>query len=84
MSSRYDDDDDDDYGDLRRSSRRRRRGYECPFCGCPDEPISRTQISQAGWVMFVVMIVFCWPLFWIGLLMTEDYFACGDCGRKIN
>jgi hypothetical protein len=85
MSSRYDEDDEDDFSDLRRSSRRRRRSeYECPHCGCPDEPVSRQQVSPAGWVTFAVMLAFCWPLCWIGLLMNEDYLACGDCGRKLN
>jgi len=86
MSSRYDDDDDDDLSDIRRSSRRGRRRprneEECPFCGCADEPVTRQQISPAGWVTFAVLMFFCWPLFWIGLLMTENYQACGDCGRK--
>jgi hypothetical protein len=82
MSSRYDENDDDDLSDLRRSSRRGRSRDECPYCGCPDPPVSRTQISQAGWITFAVLLFVCWPLFWIGLLMTEDYLACGDCGRK--
>lgn len=84
MSSRYDEDDDDDLSDLRRSSRRRRSEYDCPSCGCPDEPIRRQQISQAGWITFAVLMFFCWPLCWIGLLMNEDYLECGDCGRKLN
>jgi hypothetical protein len=87
MSSRYDEYDDDDLDDLRRSSRRgsrRRSEDECPYCGNTDPPVIRQQISQSGWIMFAVMMFFCWPLFWIGLLMTEDYLACGDCGRKLS
>jgi hypothetical protein len=44
--------------------------------------VRQQQISQAGWITFAVLIATCWPLCWIGLLMNEDYLACGDCGRK--
>jgi hypothetical protein len=44
----------------------------------------RTQISAAGWTVFIVMILFCWPLFFIGLLMTEEYRVCSDCGMRLN
>jgi hypothetical protein len=30
------------------------------------------------------MLMFCFPLFWIGLLMKEDVKVCADCGRRLS
>jgi len=27
-----------------------------------------TRISTGGWITFAILLAFCWPLFWIGLL----------------
>jgi ribosomal protein L37AE/L43A len=61
-----------------------RRGFHCPFCGSDAPPVTREQISLAGWIVFAVMLVTCFPLFWIGLLMKEEAKFCGDCGRKLS
>lgn len=74
-SRRRDEDDEYDDGD-----RRSRRGG-CRSCGCR-ETIHKSEISTAGWVTFAVLLAVCWPLFWIGLLMKEEYRACADCGRR--
>lgn len=81
---RDDDDDDDDYEDAPRRRRRRRYGDECPYCGYAGRPVLRDQISAAGWVVFTILLLFCWPLFFIGLLIREQYMACGDCGARIS
>lgn len=78
-SRRYEEDDDDD-----RPSRRRRRGFRCPYCGSDELPITRSRISAAGWVVFALFLVFCFPLFWIGLLITETYRECSDCGVQLG
>ena len=83
MGSRYDEHDEDDFADLRPSRRGRRGRYECPHCGSPEEPFTRSEMSQAGLIMMIVMLIFCWPLFWIGFLMTENYQQCPDCGRRV-
>ena len=87
----YEDDDRDDTYDEAPRSRRRRpvrtsfdRGFRCPFCGTDDPPLTSKQISAAGWITFAVMMVFCFPLFWIGLLMNEEKHRCRDCGRTLN
>ena len=77
--SRYDERDDEDFTDLPRFKRR----YGCRYCGSGAEPITCSQISQAGWITFVLMLLFCWPLFWIGLLMREEYYQCPDCDRRV-
>jgi len=91
-------DDDDDYDD--RPSRRRRDdsddededdrfslrrgGFRCPYCRSRERPYVSSQVSAAGWVVIVIMILFCVPLCFIGLLMTEETRVCCDCGRQVS
>ncbi len=37
----------------------------------------RQKVSTAGWVCFVVLLICCFILCWIGLLMKEDERHCG-------
>jgi hypothetical protein len=67
----------------RRRSRRFER-YECPDCGSDERPFRRTEISQAGWILFAVFLVVIPPLFWIGLLMTETIWVCPDCRHRFH
>ena len=82
MSRPARDRDDEENDDDDRSGRRGR--FRCPFCGSRDLPVTKSQISGAGWVVFVVMLLFCFPLFWIGLLIKEDYRVCHECGSKLG
>lgn len=61
-----------------------RRGFRCPFCKSEARPEVRSKISTGGWIVFAVMIVACFPLFWIGLLMKEEYRVCADCGSQVS
>ena len=76
-----DDDDEDDYG---RPRRRRRGSFHCPYCDTDRAPIVRKKISTAGWVLFVVLLILCFPLCIIGLFITEDYRECSECGISIG
>lgn len=73
---------DDPYA--RPSRRMRGVGFECPYCHTDQPPSTRSQISPAGWVVFVAMLFFCFPLFFIGLLMTEEYKVCSQCGVRLG
>jgi hypothetical protein len=37
------------------------------------------KISNAGWVVFAVLLVTFFPLFWIGFLIKEDVPVCPVC-----
>jgi lipopolysaccharide-induced tumor necrosis factor-alpha factor len=63
--------------------RRRRRGFRCPYCRSTEPPLIYSRISAAGWVVFVVMLLFCLPLFFIGLLMQEEYRVCRVCRARL-
>lgn len=72
----------DDDGSARPRRKRERSSWECPECGCPEKPYRRNRISQSGWIVFALFLVFFFPLFFIGLLMTEDYYECPECRFK--
>lgn len=74
-----------DYEDDDRGPRRPARGrYQCPYCGSQEVPVTKQRISTAGWAVFIALLFFCFPLFWIGLLIKEDYLECYDCGTRIG
>ena len=85
---------EDDYDDEPRRRRRdededeprRRRGrFSCPFCGSTAPPYEREEINSGGWVLFVVLILFCIPLCWIPLITMKDKIRhCSSCGTKIG
>jgi hypothetical protein len=58
--------------------------FRCPFCGSGVPPIRSRKITTAGLVLFIVLFLFlCWPLCWIGLLITEDDVKCTTCGMTL-
>ncbi len=58
--------------------------FRCPYCQSTHPPLISSKISDAGWIVFAVMLLFCFPLFWIGLLMKEDQRICRSCGMKLS
>jgi DNA-directed RNA polymerase subunit RPC12/RpoP len=64
--------------------KQRTRYVECSYCGSTALPREISEISQGGWIMFVVLLVFFFPLCWIGLLMTERHLKCSDCGARLD
>lgn len=68
--------------DKRRKSRP--RNVECDRCGTSARPYISTAISDGGWITFVILLIVCFPLFWIGLLMTETRVICADCGARLD
>jgi DNA-directed RNA polymerase subunit RPC12/RpoP len=62
----------------------RPRRPRCPYCGSTAAPYYTNVISQAGWITFALLLVFCFPLFWIGLLITEPQRMCSDCNARLG
>lgn len=58
--------------------------YRCPYCGTNHPPFTTTQVSSGGWVVFALMLLFCFPLFWIGLLMKDTHQICSQCRVRLN
>jgi DNA-directed RNA polymerase subunit RPC12/RpoP len=59
-------------------------GFRCPYCNATTPPFRGQRISTGGWITFAVLMFVCLPLFWIGLLMKEDYTQCSNCGIKLG
>ncbi len=57
----------------------RRPGYSCPFCHTREMPFTSTRITTVGWLVFFLLLFFCFPLCFIGLLMTESRRRCPEC-----
>ena len=87
---------DDDYDDYDRDRRDRRdyrddrdyyddrRGFRCPHCRSDRRPQMRNEISETGWILFIVLLAVFFPLCWIGLLQRENVKYCADCGAKLG
>ena len=58
-------------------------GYRCPNCGSTYPPVAEKRISTEGWIVFCALLVFCLPLFWIGLLMKEELRVCPMCRARL-
>jgi hypothetical protein len=58
--------------------------FRCPYCQSQSPPIQQQKISTAGWILFVVLLLACFPLCWIGLLIKEDYRTCSFCGLNLG
>jgi lipopolysaccharide-induced tumor necrosis factor-alpha factor len=58
--------------------------YRCPYCGTNSPPFIISKISSGGWVVFALMLLFCFPLFWIGLLMKDHHQICAQCHVRLN
>lgn len=67
----------------RRTKKRRPERVECPYCDSTARPRSAWVISQTGWIIFAVLLIFFFPLCWVGLLMTEPEYRCSDCGARL-
>lgn len=55
----------------------------CPHCASQMVPRIEKRISTAGWITFAVLLVFFFPLFWIGLLIKEEVPICQSCNSKL-
>ncbi len=58
--------------------------HYCPNCRTQVIPGFKRKISQAGWIVFAVLLVSIPPLFWIGLCIREDCKICSICKTQIT
>ncbi len=58
--------------------------FRCPNCMSSYPPRIERKISTAGWITFAALLVFFFPLFWIGLLIKEDVVTCQGCNTRIG
>ncbi|MBN1389403.1 MAG: LITAF-like zinc ribbon domain-containing protein [Candidatus Thermoplasmatota archaeon] len=58
--------------------------FKCPYCGYKSTVLKATKISSAGWIVFVLLLLFFLPLCWIGFLITEKYEVCSKCKHVLS
>jgi transcription elongation factor Elf1 len=62
-------------------------GFKCPFCGHQGPPTVKKKINAAGWVLFVVLLLFCIPLCWLPFVLgafKDEERKCVSCGTKLG
>lgn len=69
---------------VHQAARHMNQPFRCPRCMSHFPPRMERRISTAGWITFAVLLVFFFPLFWIGLLIKENVAICQSCSSKIT
>lgn len=59
-------------------------GFRCPFCQSTAGTYVTEKISTQGWIVVLIMIFVCLPLFFIGLFMKEQSVHCRSCGMRLS
>ena len=57
--------------------------FHCPHCQSTAPPVIAKRIGVAGWVVFFALLIFCFPLCFIGLFIKEEYRMCSWCRGAI-
>ena len=82
MARSREDDDEEEYED---EQPLRRRG--CYECGSKAPPETIKKMSAGGWAMFIILLLFCFPLCWIPFVVDafkESRRVCQSCGHSIQ
>lgn len=58
--------------------------FKCPFCQSTMGAVLTDKVSGAGWIVFTLLLFFCLPLCFIGLMIREDMYHCKNCRMKIG
>ena len=57
--------------------------FRCPHCQSTAPPVIAKRIGVAGWIVFFSLLIFCFPLCFIGLFIKEEYRMCSWCRSAI-
>jgi lipopolysaccharide-induced tumor necrosis factor-alpha factor len=50
-------------------------------------PIVEKKMSETGWIVFVLLVIFCLPLCWIPFVTEgtkEEIRKCANCGSRLG
>lgn len=59
-------------------------GFTCPFCHSNKGFLVQSKVSGAGCIVSIILLIFFFPLCWIGLLMKEQQRFCANCSMKLG
>ena len=61
--------------------------FKCPFCSSEEIPTTTKRVNTGGWVLFVVLLLFCFPLCFIPFLVDgckDEVRKCLSCGSTLG
>lgn len=58
--------------------------FQCPYCQTRRPPIWKSEISQTGWFVFVVLLLTTCFLCVIGLFIRDKYRECSQCKIRLG
>lgn len=59
-------------------------GFQCPYCQTTRSPIMRSEISQMGWLVFVVLLVTTCFGCVVGFFIRDKYRECSQCKIRLG
>ena len=60
---------------------------ECPYCHYDGMHHISKKVSLTGWVLFLLLLLFCFPLFWLPFVLSgckDETRKCGSCGARLG
>jgi len=61
--------------------------FKCPYCEKEGAPVTVKKVSSTGWIVFVLLLVFCFPLCWLPFVLDgckEEIRKCPSCGATLS
>ena len=59
-------------------------GFQCPYCQTTRTPTVRSEISQTGWLVFVILLLTTCFGCVIGLFIRDSYRECSQCKIRLG
>lgn len=56
----------------------------CATCGFQGHMIPYAKVSTGGWVIFALLLLFCFPLCFLGLLIRDKGLQCPHCQQLVG
>lgn len=58
--------------------------YSCPYCQTHAPPIWKSEVSQIGWIVFVILLLTTCVFCFAGLMIRDRYRVCSQCGIRLD
>lgn len=59
----------------------------CPYCKYTGPTVTSTKITDMGWIVFIILLLVCFPLCWLPFVMdglkTQQH-KCASCGIALG
>ena len=62
----------------------RRSRFRCPFCGTSMPPRTKSSMSTGGIIMFIFLLIICFPICFLAFFMQDKTKACSECGVTLG